>query len=73
MRKNEMISLAEYFYHKQIRLENAVTDCTYRYVRRDLDSVEILEEIIAKEHLKEFNETMNDVLRILKMCEKQGD
>ena len=27
----------------------------------------------AKEHLKEFNETMNDVLRILKMCEKQGD
>ncbi|MCD7723052.1 MAG: hypothetical protein LUH82_03760 [Clostridiales bacterium] len=70
MRKGEIISLVEYFYHQQARLEAAVRDCGYRYIRRDLDSVDLLEEIIAKERLIEFNRVMADVLRILEICEK---
>ena len=73
MRKKEAISIVEYFYQKEARLEEAVRDCAYRYIRRDLDSVELLEEIIAKEHLNAFREISADVLRILDLCEKQGD
>lgn len=70
MRKNESISIIKYFYHMQARLENAVTDCSYRYIRNDLDSVELLEEIIAKENLKLFNGIMYDILHILKLTEE---
>lgn len=70
MRKNESISVIKYFYHMQARLENAVTDCSYRYIRNDLDSVELLEEIIAKENLKLFNGIMYDILHILKLTEE---
>lgn len=73
MRRKEALSIVEYFYQMQARLESAVTDCSYRYIRRDLDSVELLEEIIAKERLTMFNEVMRDVLNILQLCEKQGD
>lgn len=73
MRKKERISIVEYFYHMQARLEAAVTDCSFRYIRREFDSIDHLEEIIAKERLKMFNETMFDVLNILELCEKQGD
>lgn len=73
MRRKEALSIVEYFYQMQARLESAVTDCLYRYIRRDLDSVELLEEIIAKERLTMFNEVMRDVLNILQLCEKQGD
>lgn len=72
MRKQEAISLTKYFYHMQIRLENAVKDCSYRYIRRDLDSIDLLEEIIAKERLNAFNDIMYDVLTILKLNEEQG-
>lgn len=67
MRKQEKISLVEYLYNMQERLENAVKDCSYRYVRRDLDSLDLLEEIIAKERLNCFMDISADILHILKM------
>ena len=73
MRRREAISIVEYFYCMQQRLENTVNNCSYRCIRRDLDRVELLEEIIAKEHLKLFNIVMQDVLNILKLTEHQGD
>lgn len=39
MRKKEAISLVQYLYNMDCRLEEAVKDCNYRYVRRDLDSI----------------------------------
>ncbi len=72
MRKQEHISLMQYFYNMQIRLENAVKDCSYRYIRRDLDSIDLLEEIIAKERLNAFNDFTQDILTILKLNEEQG-
>ena len=72
MRKQEHISLMQYFYNMQIRLENAVKDCSYRYIRRDLDSIDLLEEIIAKERLNAFKDFTQDVLTILKLNEEQG-
>lgn len=72
MKRREAISIVEYFYCMQTRLENAISDCSYRYIRRNLDSVELLEEIIAKERLIMFNEVMQDVLNILKLTEQQG-
>lgn len=71
MRKKERISIIEYFYHMEARLEDAVRDCAYRYIRRDLDSVDLLEEIIAKERLNAFRDFSFDVLRILDMLEKE--
>lgn len=72
MRKQEHISLMQYFYNMQIRLENAVKDCSYRYIRRDLDSIDLLEEIIAKERLRAFNDFTQDVLTILKLNGEQS-
>ena len=69
MRKKEALSLVEYFYTKQIRLENDVTDCALKYIRREMDSVDLLEEIIAKERLRMFDEVMREVLHILELSE----
>lgn len=66
MRKKENISLMQYFYCAEARLEDAVKDCNYRYVRHDLDSVDLLEEIIAKERLQCFRDIRADILQILK-------
>lgn len=67
MRKKESISLVQYLYFTEQRLENAVSDCSVRYVRRELDSIDLLEEIIAKERLNAFRDFSADVLRILSL------
>ena len=69
MNKRELISIMQYLYNMEERLENAVKDCSYRYIRRDLDSVELLEEIIAKERLQAFKEFSFDIRRILRINE----
>ena len=73
MRKKENISLNQYFYCVEERLENALKDCNYRYVRRDLDSIDLLEEIIARERLNCFKELRFDILRILKLNEAESE
>lgn len=65
MRKNEAIEIVQYLLFMESRLENAVKDCNYRYVRRDLDSIDLLEEIIAIENKKLFETISGDILRIL--------
>lgn len=70
MRKQEIISLVGYLYNMEERLENAVKDCSYRYVRRDLDSLDLLEEIIAKERLNCFRDILADILHILHLNAK---
>ena len=67
MNRLEKISLIQYLYCTEERLENAVKDCSYRYVRRDLDSLDLLEEIIAKERLNCFRDVSADILHILKL------
>lgn len=69
MRKKENLSIAEYLYLKELRLEDAYKLCQYRYIRRDLDEVELLEEIIAKVRLEAFKEFSFDIRRILKLSE----
>lgn len=73
MRKQERINIVEYLYHMEARLEEAVRDCSYRYIRRDVDEVELLEESIAKTRLKAFQEFSNDICRILKLTEEIED
>lgn len=70
MRKGEAISVVQYLVFAEQRLENAVSDCSYRYVRRNLDSLDLLEEIIAKERLNAFRDFSADILRILKLNEE---
>ena len=65
MRKRESIEIVQYLLFMESRLENAVKDCNYRYVRRDLDSIDLLEEIIAIENKKLFETISGDILRIL--------
>ena len=71
MRKKERINIVEYLYHMEARLEEAVRDCAYRYIRREIDEVELLEEMIAKIRLKAFQEFSNDILRILELTEEE--
>ena len=65
MRKREAIEIVQDLLFMESRLENAVKDCNYRYVRRDLDSIDLLEEIIAIENKKLFETISGDILRIL--------
>lgn len=65
MKKQEAINIVKWIYFTEERLEQAVKDTEYRFVRRDLDSVDLLEEIIAKENLKFFREIQFDLLRII--------
>ncbi len=67
MKKQEAVNLVKYLYFVESRLTAAVDDCCIRYLRRELDSVDLLEEIIAKERLKFFYELEEDIVRILKM------
>lgn len=67
MRKQEAIGIVKYLYFMQSRLDEAVRDCNYRYVRRDLDSIDLLEEIIALENKKLFEQVTQDILHILNL------
>ena len=67
MRKQEAIGIVKYLYFMQSRLDDAVRDCNYRYVRRDLDSIDLLEEIIAIENKKLFEQVTQDILHILNL------
>ena len=73
MKKRETIDLVKYLYFMEARLLNAVQDCSYRYVRRELDSLDLLEEIIAKERLAFFYEMENTIIRILRLREEEGE
>lgn len=70
MKKREAISLVQYLYCTEERLEEAVKDCNYRAVRRNLDSLDLLEEIICKERLRMFQDISADILHILKLNEE---
>lgn len=70
MRKNEVLSLVGYLYNVEERLERAVSDCSFRFIRRELDSVDLLEEIIAKEQLNFFQEVSSDIIEILRLNEQ---
>ncbi len=65
--QKEVEKLYSYFYACEDRLEAAYKDCNYRYVRRDLDSVDLLEEIIALERLNAFKDFKADVLKLLNL------
>lgn len=67
MRKQEAIGIVKYLYFMQCRLDDVVKDCNYRYVRRDLDSIDLLEEIIAIENKKLFEQVTQDILHILNL------
>lgn len=71
MRKSEAISLVKYLYFTEARLLSIVNDCEYRFIRRELDSVDLLEEIIAKERLKCFYDIEADIIKILNMTSKE--
>lgn len=72
MKKRETIDLVKYLYFMEYRLLEDINDCNYRYVRRELDSLDLLEEIIAKERLKFFYEIENTIIKILHMY-NEGD
>lgn len=67
MTTKEKDKLLAYLYIVEDRLEAAYKDCNYRYVRRELDSVDLLEEIIALERLNAFKDFKADVLKLLNL------
>lgn len=67
MTENEKILIFEYFNNYQSRLENSVDVWDLRATRRNLDCIDHLEEIIAKERLKMFKSVRDDILLLLKL------
>lgn len=65
MKKKEAISLLQWMYVTEERLTNVVSATEYRFIRRELDEVDLLEEIIAKSNLKFFQAMERDILRII--------
>lgn len=59
--------IAEYFCMYEVRLEDNVKEFDIRACRRRLDSIDHLEEIIAKERLIMFESIRDDILTILNM------
>lgn len=73
MNKSERDMLSKYLYYAEERLEGAVRDCSYRYVRRELDSIDLLEEILAKNKLECFRQFAYDVTRLLKLDKSSAE
>ena len=67
MKKQEAVNIVKYLYFLEARLSSDVDDTVLRYLRRELDSVDLLEEIIAKERLKLFYEIEADLIKILQL------
>lgn len=73
MTNKEKEKLYEYFYVAEIRLEENVDIWDMRATRRRLDSVDHLEEILAKEQLKTFRAVRDDILNLLKFHIEKED
>lgn len=52
-----------------MRLDSAISDCSYRFVRRDLDELDLLEEILAHNTYKAFKQFAGDIMRILNLAD----
>ena len=73
MTNKEKEKLYEYFYVAEIRLEENVDIWDMRATRSRLDSVDHLEEILAKEQLKTFRAVRDDILNLLKFHIEKED
>lgn len=69
MTQKEKELLTEYLYNMDMRLDSAISDCSYRFVRRDLDELDLLEEILAHNTYKAFKQFSSDIVRILKLAD----
>lgn len=67
MTEVEKMLIYEYFFNYETRLEESVDVWDIRATRRRLDSVDHLEEIIAKERLIMFRSVRDDILLLLKL------
>lgn len=65
MRKKEAINLIKWMYFTECRLESVLNNTEYRFVRRELDEVDLLEEIIAKSNYKFFLQMEREILKII--------
>lgn len=69
MTQKEKELLTEYLYNMDMRLDSAISDCSYRFVRRDLDELDLLEEILAHNTYKAFKQFAGDIIRILNLAD----
>lgn len=58
-------NLLKYLYFKENKLHNDVVQASDRAFRINLDSVQLLEEIIAKERLALFHEIESDIIKVI--------
>ena len=65
MKKQEAVNLIKWMYFTESRLESTLSDTEYRFVRRELDEVDLLEEILAKSNYKFFLQIERDILKII--------
>ena len=65
MPKDKFDLLFKYLYFKQNKLQSDVNEASDRAFRMSLDSVQLLEEIIAKERLRMFHEIESDIIKVI--------
>lgn len=73
MKKQETINIIKYLYYLESRLQADVDDYSYKFIRRELDEVDLLEEIIAKARLKLFYQIEEDLTKILKLSAEESN
>lgn len=74
MTSKEKDLITQYFYLYENRLEDNIKEHDIRACRRRLDSLDLLEEIIAKERYIMFQSIRDDIMKILNLeYEKRED
>lgn len=59
--------LYEYLFHKEAFYKNQVTEYRNRLVRRDFDTVDVVEFLLAQHDYESFRRFFDDVVVILDM------
>lgn len=73
MRQNEKDLITRYIYNNRVRLENNVHQLQSNIRFRNIDTVDCIELLLAKQELDTFKEVTNHIRLLLKLNERNEE
>lgn len=73
MRQNEKDLITRYIYNNRVRLENNVHQLQSNIRFRNIDTVDCIELLLAKQELDTFKEVSNHIRLLLKLNERNEE
>lgn len=61
------VLLYEYLFHKDVFYKNRVIECRNRLLRRDFDTSDVIEFLLAQHDFEAFRRFFDDVSKILSL------